>query len=100
MKNKAVPIKEVIENFIKEKAPQNISIQTKLLTEWPKIISKSAALKTKPVLIKDKILVVVVSNSSWLHQLTMDKNKILKKISKIADKEVIKDIRFKIGQVD
>jgi len=100
MKNRAVPIKELVENFIKEKAPENIIVQTALLTEWPKIISKSAAAKTKPVLIKDKILVVVVSNSSWLHQVTMDKNKILKKIHKIVGDEAIKDIRFKIGQID
>ncbi|MFH2137695.1 MAG: DUF721 domain-containing protein [Candidatus Omnitrophota bacterium] len=103
MKNKPVIIKDLIEKFIQENKPKKESLKTQIIDNWDKIVSEEAWPYTKPVMIKNKILIIVVSNSAWLHQLTLNKYRIMEKIKLIAaefnETEAIKDIRFKIGQI-
>lgn len=100
MKNKPVSIKEVVEGFIKEYKPKKKSAQLKLLEVWSDIMPKQAQNYAQPVIIKNKTLIVTVSNSAWLHQLTIKKNGILKKVKHYLGNDEVDDIRFKIGKTD
>ncbi|MCP4649682.1 MAG: DUF721 domain-containing protein [PVC group bacterium] len=97
MKRKPVLIKDVLDRFLKEYKPKKESVKNKILNKWPEIVSQDAAAYSNPALIKNKILLVNVSNSAWLHHLTFTKYQILEKIQDIAGKDKIIDLRFKIG---
>lgn len=97
-KTKPIIIKEVIDDFFKEYEKKGKSLEFRIIEEWPKIITEKAIEHTKPVTIKNKTLVIAVSNSAWLHQLTLKKDEILKTIKSTLKTNDIIDIRFKIGK--
>ena len=99
MKKKPVPINEVIEQFLAKNAPQEKSVKTDIVDNWENIVSRKAASYTKPILIRNKVLLLHVANSAWMHQLTLNKRAIVSEIQEIAGVDQIKDIRFKIGRV-
>ncbi|MBU0633993.1 MAG: DUF721 domain-containing protein [Candidatus Omnitrophica bacterium] len=100
MKNEqAVPVGQIIEAFLEKGAAQRATTQVKILDNWKKIITKKASQCAQPVLVRNKVLVVIVSNSAWLHQLTLEKEKIIQKINKTLKQQAIDGIRFKLGNV-
>ena len=52
---------------------------------------------TRPITIKNKQLIIGVTNSAWLHEVTLNKNTIIKNLEKLIKTEDIIDIRFKIS---
>ena len=96
-KTKPVAVKDVIDNILNNYSRGKASLQVRIVQKWDKIVPKEAKNYTRPISIKNKVLIVLVTNSAWLHQLTIKKNEILKKIKKIFHTNDILDIRFKIG---
>ncbi|MBU1087137.1 MAG: DUF721 domain-containing protein [Candidatus Omnitrophica bacterium] len=99
-KRKPVIIKEILENFLKEHQGIKQTPQAVILKNWKEIISLPAAVESMPVVIKNKVLIIVVSNSALLHHLTLRKKEIRGNIGKFLDLRVVKDIRFKIGKIN
>jgi len=97
MRRKPVLIKEVVDAFLKEHENAVKSEKMQIVENWKNIISEKAAKITKPRDIRNKILTVEVSNSSWLYKLNMERKKILKKIEDIIGPGKVKQVRFKIG---
>ncbi|MCK4993956.1 MAG: DUF721 domain-containing protein [Candidatus Omnitrophica bacterium] len=97
-KNKPVIIKDLLNQFFKERKKAGKSLESRIIDEWHLIMPEKAAECAKPVTIKNKILIISVSNSAWLHQLTLEKVKILQLIRKKLKTQEIIDIRFKIGK--
>lgn len=65
---------------------------------WRDIVGKLSK-KSEPLWIKEGILYVVVEDSIYLHHMSMNKNKYLKRAQEILKKEYVKDIRFKVSKV-
>ena len=70
-----------------------------ICTIWSRTAGKSVAENAQPFALKGKILLVNVTSSSWIQQLQFFKNDILTKINISAGKELVKEIKFKIGTV-
>ncbi|MBA3018474.1 MAG: DUF721 domain-containing protein [Proteobacteria bacterium] len=66
---------------------------------WNSTVGKSVAENAQPFALKGKILLVNVTSSSWIQQLQFFKNDILTKINISAGKELIEEIKFKIGSI-
>jgi len=64
---------------------------------WPDVVGAPVSENTKPVAVNNRILLVHVSSSAWLHQLQFLKREILAKLNASAEAAVIDDIVFKIG---
>ena len=92
-------LKDIVKNVIsgmekKEKEEQDV-IET-----WGKAAGKKAARHTRPVSLKAKKLIVNVSDSPWLYQLTLEKNEIIKKFNtKLGKRKQIREVQFRIGDV-
>lgn len=65
---------------------------------WREIVEKLSK-KSEPLWIKEGILYVLVEDSIYLHHMSMNKNKYLKRIQEILKKDYVKDIRFKVSKV-
>ncbi len=100
IKKKPVVLKEILEDFLNNYKKSKETPQTIILKNWEEIISKQAVNESRPITIKNKVLIVAVSNSALLHHLTFQKREICKKIEKILNSKTIKDIRFKISEIN
>ena len=97
MKTTAVHVKDIIADLLKEKQVNPVSAEEQLIRSWEKIIPQAEDGYTRPLVIKNKVLLIIVSNSAWLHQLTLQKQGIIKRTREIIGEGIINDIRFKIG---
>jgi predicted nucleic acid-binding Zn ribbon protein len=70
--------------------------QDKIRKIWPRIVGEFNSQNSFPESLKKKVLTVRVSNSPYLHQLTMIKAELLKKIQKECGPETIKEIRLSV----
>lgn len=66
---------------------------------WNRTVGKSVAENAQPFALKGKILIVNVTSSSWIQQLRFFKKDILRKINISAGKELVEEIKFKIGTI-
>ncbi len=71
-----------------------------LWQQWNNVVGPAIAENTRPEAIKGKLLVVHVSSAPWMHQLQFLKPELIEKLNETLGKELVGDIRFKIGPVD
>ena len=60
-------------------------------------MGKAIAKNARPAAFKGKLLLVEVSSSTWMHQLQFLKSDIIEKINDAFGKEMVAEIKFKIG---
>jgi len=99
MKAKPIAISEAMEAVLRGlgagKGPQAGSVSA----AWAKAAGEDSLKHTKPVDIKDGILIVHVDSSGWLHKLTMEKIRLLSKIREETGGDLVKDIKLRIGGI-
>lgn len=95
----AVPIGSVIDDILKNRMPKSASGVTRVWKLWEKAVGEIIAENTKPAAFKDKILLVYVNSSPWLHQLYFFKDDIVRKVNAALKEDLVEDIIFKIGPI-
>jgi predicted nucleic acid-binding Zn ribbon protein len=71
----------------------------RLWQQWEDVVGPMIAQNTQPEAIKGRLLLVHVSSAPWMQQLQFLKPELIQKLNEIFGKEVVTDIRFKIGPV-
>ena len=95
---KQAPLKDVLSKIIrdiKKKEKEELDFEK----AWDETVGAKAARHTKPACIKNKRLIVNVSNSTWLYKLTLEKNELINTLNEKAKQKKIKEIQFRIGDV-
>lgn len=95
----AVPIGSVIGKILHSHVPRTAAEIARIGQMWDKIVGEIIAENTRPAALKQKILLVHVNSSPWLHQLHFLKDEIVRKVNDALDEDLIDDILFKIGPV-
>jgi predicted nucleic acid-binding Zn ribbon protein len=67
---------------------------------WAATVGEQRAAHTRPAVFKDRLLVVYTDSSTWIHELRFQKNDIMARLNAALEKEMIDDIRFRIGPID
>lgn len=88
-------LKETLKKLISPSRPSEEGV----LILWSAAAGADAAKHSKPITIKKSELLVNVDGSSWLYELTLRKKAILKGLEGKFGKKVIKNIRFRIGEI-
>ena len=70
-----------------------------ILGAWNKIVGESVAEHSQPRSIRNRILFIDVSHSTWMQQLQFLKPTLLEKINTFLGESLIQDIRFKLGKI-
>jgi predicted nucleic acid-binding Zn ribbon protein len=99
MMKKPIPIRSILEETIK-----GLEIELPLKTHsifgaWRNIVGEAVALQTRPRAIRNRILFIDVSHSTWMQQLQFFKPTLLEKINAFLGESLIDDIRFKLGKI-
>ena len=66
---------------------------------WDDVVGETIAKNARPAAFKGKLLLVEVSSSTWMHQLQFLKADIIEKINDAFGKEMVDEIKFKIGSM-
>ncbi len=119
MNKDTAPLKDAIKNIIR-KLEEGAKKDSELISIWEKVVGKDASKHTKPRSLKSGRLVVNVSDSSRLYDLTLKRQELIKAINRQMKREktparrartegpgakargqsrTIKEIRFRIGEI-
>ena len=67
---------------------------------WDSIVGRAVAENARPAAFKGNLLLVNVSSSPWVQQLQFLKNDIIAKLNRALKKELVEEIKFKIGSLE
>jgi len=70
-----------------------------ILRGWNEIVGESVAVQAQPRSIRNRILFIEVSHSTWMQQLQFLKPTLLEKVNAFLGEPLIQDIRFKLGKI-
>lgn len=73
--------------------PEDTARQGMIMIAWDQIAGDASG-HARPVRFRGKSMIVEVSDPSWMNELSMRKNEIIKKLDDLAGKGVVTDIRF------
>ena len=96
-KEKDTPLKNTIKSIIGKLGDENRG--RNIQSAWEDVVGRDKASHTKLVSFRKGRLVVTVSDSTRLYELTLDQRRILKEVNAAITKKTVKEIRFKIGVI-
>jgi len=99
MKREMTHIGDILESALKGFRPSGDLGMTRIWDLWQVSVGETIAREAKPGAFKDGILIVNVSSSVWMQQLTFLKRDMIEKINNVLECDMVKEIRFKIASV-
>ncbi len=97
--SKLIHISDILNSALGKYRPARDTDMTQIWDIWDSAVGRAIAMNAKPDAFKDGHLTVNVSSSAWIHQLKFLEKEIISNINKQMDKNLIKQIRFKIGKI-
>ena len=98
MGGRATPIKDILKTVFEKIESGKTYTREDVEAQWLKMVGEPGFKHSRPIVFKKNILTVSVDSSVWLHELSMQKRKILKGLQKELGKDKISEIQFKIGE--
>ena len=91
------PIKGILTQVLRD-CRGNFQQDPDLLGQiWDRAVGATIARNAQPAAFKQRLLVVHVSSSVWLQELFFQKSALIEQVNAAAGREILEDIRFKIG---
>jgi predicted nucleic acid-binding Zn ribbon protein len=97
--SKFVPIGSVLDQVIRQYHPIADTALIRVWDIWEKAVGSAIAGCARPAAFKECILLVHVSNSTWLHHLRFIEKELLASINAALGGAYVKILKFKIGPV-
>ena len=94
---KPIPLGDLIYQLMHQHRPNSADHLARIWDVWSAAVGESIARNAKPGAVHGKVLVVHVTNSTWLHQLRFMKADILTKLNQHLETGSVTDMKFKIG---
>ncbi|MBI5094645.1 MAG: DUF721 domain-containing protein [Candidatus Hydrogenedentes bacterium] len=66
--------------------------QAQIWERWPELAGPKLATHGRPVTIKEETLYIEAESAAWVHRFTIHKWNILKRVNRMARKELITDV--------
>lgn len=92
-----VQIGEVLQEALRACRPRADGELVRIWRLWDGAVGEAVAENTRPAAFKGKLLIVHVSSSTWTHQLQFLKQDILRNVNAALGKDLVADIKFKVG---
>ena len=92
-----IPLGTVLPNLLKSIRTGSDAQLVEVWELWDGVVGEMIAKNSRPAVFKGKLLLVEVSSSTWMHQLQFLKADIIEKINDAFGKELVEEIKFKIG---
>jgi predicted nucleic acid-binding Zn ribbon protein len=99
-KREFVHIGDIIDKAIKNYRIESDEELSHVWSLWNGLVGEAIAKNAQPAAFKGKLLLVHVTSSTWMHQLQFMKEEIKAKVNNALGKNLIEEIKFKIGSVE
>jgi hypothetical protein len=96
---KPQPLHSILEKTLKALEIDGPLKTYSILGAWSEIVGESVAEHSQPRSIRNRIVFLDVSHSTWMQQLQFLKPTLLEKINRFLGEPFIQDIRFKLGKI-
>jgi len=93
-------LKNLLKKTIKKLRPGARLTQEEMTAIWKGAAGDVAGKHTQPISFRKATLIVNVDDSGWLYELTTRKKEILGKLEGKLGEKKLKDIRFRIGEIE
>ncbi len=93
------PVHAVLERLL---GSLNLGLKVKqyrIWDVWNSVVGEAIARQAQPQQMRAMVLWVTVTNSTWMQQLEFMKRQIIERINQRIGEQVIRDIRFRIGEI-
>ncbi len=97
--HKMIHISDILKTALEKYRPAKDTEMTRIWDIWDTAVGRPIAMNAKPDTFKDGVLIVNVSSSSWIHQLKFLEKQIISNINQHVGACLIRQIRFKIGNI-
>ncbi len=97
--SRMIHVKNIILDTIIECDLQEKLVLDKIREKWSDAVGSLNAVHSRPEIIKNRVLIVIVDNSMYSNEIVMYKDTILSKVREIMGIIDIVDIRTKIGKL-
>lgn len=92
-------LSDIIRGVLKNRGWETKVKENRVLSIWEEVVGGEIAKNSRPKSINRGSLLVITKNPTWTQQLTMMKKKIIDKINKRFEDELVKDIKFIQGEI-
>lgn len=92
-------IGSVLDKILRQYRPKADQAVCRVWDIWDTAVGAEVAANARPAAFKGDILLVHVSNSSWLHHLRFMEDELVSKVNEALGADRIKTIQLKIGPV-
>jgi predicted nucleic acid-binding Zn ribbon protein len=89
----------VIDDLLRTYRHDSDTEMSRIWSIWDGLVGADIAANARPSAFKGRLLLVHVTNSTWLHQLHFLKKDIIRKINDAFGKEIVEELKFKIGTI-
>ncbi len=94
-----VHIANILENVLSAYRSEADSGLKAVWRLWDAAVGEAIAQNARPAAFKGDLLIVHVSNSTWVHQLQFLKKDIIAALNAALEQPLLVDIKFKIGPI-
>ena len=99
MKKRPERIDGLVKDLIKKLDERSIPTSDAVIKAWGEIVGRKARVHTKPTSLRKKKLVINVDGSTWLYELTLKKDDLIRALKKRLGEDKIQEIQFRIGEL-
>ncbi len=93
--NKPTPIAELLAHILGNNPRHEKKMrQYQLWSQWSVVVGEAIAAKAQPLRMQDTTLLIGVTSSAWVQELSMMKPRLLAKIHTVLDPALCTDLRF------
>ncbi len=89
-------LKDII-SLLRERGLPFDSNNEQLCKTWKNVVGEQVSQHTRPVWIKNRLLMVEVSSPIWIQELRYREEEIKRRFNDMLGRDAIKKIRFKVG---
>jgi len=93
-KSNEILLKDAIEAFLKKNNLESKLNETKIITAWEIVTGKLISRHTTQLQVKGRVLYIKVDSAALREELTYQRSKLVKKLNKAAEIDVIDDIHI------
>lgn len=94
-----IPIGSVLDDLLRQHRPVTTQAMLDLWDIWEKAVGPDIAANARPVAINGDVLLVHVSNSTWLHHLRFMERELIDRLNQAVNENRVHMLKFKIGPI-
>ncbi len=93
-------MKEALQSTLQKLHLDRQILASNIWSVWEEVVGEAVAQRTQPKKLRHGILLVTVTNSSWMQQLQFIKEDLRQKLNAALQSDEIGEIRFRVGSIE